>query len=273
MSHRTPHRPVLIQALRRLRRDSSSSDQARQPNHRQKARPDGVTRASASERNRRPSRTSPRRQQERASYWRCPDPVVLRRPATRNPSATSSTKSAIGWSFTRRPGSAGAVASRPPEGPAKAASTRWVGATTTVSDSSPSAVAARRVTLQAITGRGLPIHRLERCRLILRWCSRWLHGRTLQGDGELVTDLPVQLAASGFLADALHVRPGEITGAGKFPERLGAPIVRADPSGDGAGSARHRQAARPRRSAEPTRPTAPLTALTGASVRRRVADC
>lgn len=47
---------------------------------------------------------------------------------------------------------------------------------------------------------------------------------------ELVTDLPVQLAASGFLADALHVRPGEIIGAGEFPERLGAPIVRADPA-------------------------------------------
>jgi hypothetical protein len=96
MSHRTPHRPVVIQALRRVRRDSSSSDQARQPNHGQKARPDGVTRASASERNRRPSRTSPRRQQERASFWRCPDPVVLRRPAARNPSATISTESAFG---------------------------------------------------------------------------------------------------------------------------------------------------------------------------------
>ena len=66
--------------------------------------------------------------------------------------------------------------------------------------------------------------------MLLRWCSRWPHGRTLPGDGELVTDLSVQLAASGFLADALHVRPGEIIGAGKLPERLGAPIVRADPA-------------------------------------------
>src|SRR5215468_6152797 len=47
---------------------------------------------------------------------------------------------------------------------------------------------------------------------------------------ELVTDLPVQLAASGFLADALHVRPGEIIGAGELPGRLGAPVVRADPA-------------------------------------------
>src|SRR5215470_10945604 len=47
---------------------------------------------------------------------------------------------------------------------------------------------------------------------------------------ELVTDLPVQLAASGFLADALHVRPGEIIGAGELPERFGAPVVRADPA-------------------------------------------
>jgi hypothetical protein len=93
MPCRTPRQPVVIQALRRLRRDSSSSDQARQPNHHQQARPGGVTRASASERNRRPSRTSPHRQQERAPYWRCPDPVDLRRPATRNPSATSSTES------------------------------------------------------------------------------------------------------------------------------------------------------------------------------------
>jgi hypothetical protein len=46
---------------------------------------------------------------------------------------------------------------------------------------------------------------------------------------ELVTDLPVQLAASGFLADALQ-RPGEIIGAGELPERLGAPIDRADPA-------------------------------------------
>ena len=90
---------------------------------------------------------------------------------------------------------------------------------------------------------------------------------------ELVTDLPVQLTASGFLANALHARPTEITGAGELPERLGAPISRADPSGDGAGSARRRQATRPRRSAEPIRPIAPLTAPTGASVRRRVADC
>jgi hypothetical protein len=51
-----------------------------------------------------------------------------------------------------------------------------------------------------------------------------------QATRELVTDLPVQLAASGFLADALHVRPGEIIGAGELPERLGAPIVRADPA-------------------------------------------
>src|SRR6266516_6869704 len=47
---------------------------------------------------------------------------------------------------------------------------------------------------------------------------------------ELVTDLPVQLAAGGFLADALHVRPGEITVAGELPERLGASISRADPA-------------------------------------------
>src|SRR5215470_16201669 len=47
---------------------------------------------------------------------------------------------------------------------------------------------------------------------------------------ELVTDLPVQLAASGFLADALHVRPGEIIGAGELPEWPGAPIVSADPA-------------------------------------------
>jgi hypothetical protein len=51
-------------------------------------------RASASERNQRPSPTSPHRQQERAPYWRCPDPIVLRRPAARNPSPASSTESA-----------------------------------------------------------------------------------------------------------------------------------------------------------------------------------
>src|SRR5215813_180883 len=47
---------------------------------------------------------------------------------------------------------------------------------------------------------------------------------------ELVTDLPVQLPASGFLAGALHVRTGEIIGAGEFPERLRPPIDRADPA-------------------------------------------
>ena len=62
-----------------------------------------------------------------------------------------------GHSYGR--GSASTVASRPPECPAKSASTRWVGATATVSDGSPSAVAARRATHANDHQRGLPTHR------------------------------------------------------------------------------------------------------------------
>jgi hypothetical protein len=40
---------------------------------------------------------------------------------------------------------------------------------------------------------------------------------------ELVTDLPVQVAASGFLAGALHVRPAELTGAVSSSNGLARP--------------------------------------------------